>query len=857
MKHKLLTTLLLLIFPALVFAQNAQLTFQVDMSQQSVASQGVYVAGNFQQAAGFSSNWNPTATRLTDPDGDKIYEVTVTVPAGVYQYKFINGSTWELPSPECSTNDGAGNFNRVVTVSTVSLRLPAVAFNGCNTELRFSVNMKDVPVAPEGVHVMGNFQAAAGYGANWNPVSIPLTDGNGDGTYHVSITVTPGTYQYRFVNGNTVEAAEIVPADCGTPDANGTLNRTITAETGRLTLPTLCYATCQPCDPALNTDYPTHWWNDAVFYEVFVRSFYDSNGDGIGDFRGLIEKLDYLNDGDPNTTTDLGITGIWLMPMKESPSYHGYDVTDYYAVERDYGTMADFQEFLQEAHRRGIKVVIDFVMNHTSSQHPWFTESSSSLNNPKRDWYVWSQTNPGFSGPWSQQVWHQRNGAYYYGLFWGGMPDLNYRNREVHEEMFNITNYWLDKGVDGYRLDAIKYLYEEGTQLEDVPETFAFLEEFNRVYKAKNPEAFTVGEVWTATPKVVPYVQNNRLDACFDFDLSGAILHGVSTNQAGPIRHQLEVVEQSYPRLQYATFLTNHDQNRVFEQLGNDPVKMKQAAALYLTMPGVPFLYYGEEIGMVGSGPDENKRTPMQWTGGARAGFTSGNPWRAINADYTSKNVAAASSDPNSLLNYYKKLIRIRNSQEALRKGYLLSIESQATNILSYGRVYEHEAVITVSNLGTSPVANIDLSATSSTLPQGTYFVTELMSGQVLASLTIEGAGAIRNWVPATTALPAGETWVLHLSQQAVTSTPELHVPAPALQVYPNPATGTVHIQLQDINPAGGSLSVYTVNGKLLQQHTLQQATVTLETSQWAPGTYFIKVQHTTGVVIKKLVVTR
>jgi alpha-amylase len=856
MKHFVHFTFLMFFFlPAALFAQQAQLTFQVDMSQQAVSPNGVFVAGNFQAAAGLGDNWTPGSIRLTDPDGDNIYEVSVTLPPGQYLYKFINGNNWEQPSSDCSVNDGGGNFNREVSIASVNLRMPAVVFGGCNAELRFSVNMKDVTVAAEGVYVIGNFQTAAGYGSNWTPGSVKLIDGNGDGTYQVSVTVTPGNYQYRFVNGNSLAGAEVVPADCGTADADGTINRTLTAASGRTAPPTLCFATCQPCDPALNTNYTTHWWNDAVFYEVFVRSFYDSNGDGIGDFRGLIEKLDYLNDGDPNTTTDLGITGIWLMPMMESPSYHGYDVTDYYAVERDYGTMEDFQEFLSEAHKRGIKVVIDFVMNHTSSQHPWFTASASSTTNPKRDWFVWSQTNPGFSGPWGQTVWHQRNNAFYYGLFWGGMPDLNYRNADVREEMLKITNFWLDKGVDGYRLDAIKYLYEDGTQLEDVPETFTFLEEFNSVYKAKNPEAFTVGEVWTNTAKIVPYVQNDRLDACFDFDLASAILNGINTNRADPIRNQLQVVEQAYPRLQYATFLTNHDQDRVFDVLRNDPVKMKQAASLYLTMPGVPFLYYGEEIGMTGTGEHINLRRPMQWTPDSRAGFTTGNPWTSINTNYTTRNVQTASSDPNSLLNHYKKLIHIRNNNEALRKGYLLPLTTETQTVLSYGRVYEDKAVITVANLGTGPAANFSLSLAESSLGAGTYQVTELMGGQALATVSINANGGIENWTPTTSALPAGETWLLHIAQEAITSLPVTHTLLPALQVYPNPGSGSVHVQLQEISPEGSRLQVYSISGKLIHTRNLEQANTTLETSHWAPGTYLIRVQHKEGVAIQKLVI--
>ncbi|MFP5247713.1 MAG: alpha-amylase family glycosyl hydrolase, partial [Thermoanaerobaculia bacterium] len=217
--------------------------------------------------------------------------------------------------------------------------------------------------------------------------------------------------------------------------------------------------------PAPQTVQWQHDWADgAVFYEIFVRSFADSNGDGIGDLQGLISKLDYLNDGDPNTTADLGIEGIWLMPIFESPSYHGYDTVDYETIERDYGTNADFKQLLEEAHKRGIRVIVDFVVNHTSNQHPWFVESASSPSSPKRNWYVWSPTSFGWGPPWggNAPTWHAANGMYYYGVFWSGMPDVNWTNPESKNEMLRLARHWLNEGVDGYRLDATRYLIETG-----------------------------------------------------------------------------------------------------------------------------------------------------------------------------------------------------------------------------------------------------------------------------------------------------------------------------------------------------------------------------------------------------------
>ena len=333
-----------------------------------------------------------------------------------------------------------------------------------------------------------------------------------------------------------------------------------------------CFNTCDECDPSLNTDFETHWWNEAVFYELFVRSFYDSDGDGIGDFQGVIAKMDYLNDGNPDTDTDLGITAIWLMPMMDSPTYHGYDVIDYYRIEPDYGTMADFEEFLEAAHDRGIKVIIDLVLNHTSNKHPWFTQSAASSND-FRDWYIWSANNPGTIGPWGQNLWHASGSQYYYGVFWSGMPDLNYNHPPVKEAMFDVANFWLDKGLDGYRLDAIKYLIEDGTIIENTPATFSLLEEFNELYKANNPDAFTIGEVWSNTNSVIPYVQNDRLDVCFEFDLASAILGAVNDNNPSGIQQHMQTVQSSYPALQYGTFLTNHDMDRVYNQIGSNMAK--------------------------------------------------------------------------------------------------------------------------------------------------------------------------------------------------------------------------------------------------------------------------------------------
>ncbi|MCC3159909.1 T9SS type A sorting domain-containing protein [Hymenobacter sp. 15J16-1T3B] len=851
MKHLYSAALLLLVSLA---AHAVPLTFRVDMSQQTVAAAGVHVAGNFQAAAGFGTDWNPATTLLTDPDNDRIYEVTVDVPAGTYLYKFVNGNGWsgaELPSASCGVDDGGGNVNRQVALPTSALRLPAVPFGGCPTLVTFRVNMRGQTVAPGGVHVMGNFQTLAGYASNWNPAAIALTDYNNDDIYEAQVALpAPGRFLYRFVNGSAAAAAETVPATCGLDDGTGagTLARVYNATAATNTAPAVCFGSCQTCGPTLDA-FATHWWNDAVFYEVFVRSFYDSNGDGKGDFAGLTQKLDYLNDGNPATTTDLGVTGLWLMPMMESPSYHGYDITDYKATEADYGTMAEFETFLAAAHQRGIKVILDLVFNHTSDQHPWFTQSASAASSPYRDWYRWSSTNPGGLG------WYPRNGSYYYGYFWSGMPDLDWRNPQMKAAMWDATRFWLRKGVDGYRLDAVKYLVETGTTVENAPETLDVLREFRDSVRVVSPNAFTIGEVWTSTAQAVPYVVDQRLDACFEFDLAAALVSSLNAGSPATVRAQLAATDASYPRLQYGTFLSNHDQNRVLGLLGGDMARMKQAAALYLTMPGVPFVYYGEEVGLLGTGADEDKRKPMQWTAGTNAGFSTGTPWRALNANYAQYNVATEQADPSSLLNHYKKLIGLRNAQPALRRGYYLPLTSSAAgSLLSYARVYNQEAVVVVSNLSSAAVTGATLALPLSTLSAGTYQVTELYSGQSAGSVTLDAQGGFGSWAVSLPALSANQTWVLRLTSPATAA--RAAQAGLGVQLYPNPAAHAVRLALSGAPAGAAQVQVYDGQGRRLRTVDFQGPQHTFDTSTWADGVYFLRVQAGRAVGVQRLVVT-
>ncbi len=476
------------------------------------------------------------------------------------------------------------------------------------------------------------------------------------------------------------------------------------------TIPAAAVPTFEPENPYQGTEHMP-WWNDAVFYEVFVRSFSDSDGDGIGDINGLIDKLDYLNDGDPDTMGDLGVTGLWLMPIMESPSYHGYDVVDYYKIDEEYGTEDDFQRLMDEAHARGIRVIVDLVTNHTSRDHPWFQESLDPEAD-KRDWYIWEAEDPGYSGPDGQQVWHRTPEGYYYALFWDGMPDLNYQNPEVTDAMHEAARYWLeDIGVDGFRLDAIKHLIENGQLQENTKATHEWLQGFYTFYKDINPNALTVGEAWTNTQQVLKYT-GDEVDIAFQFDLANGILNSANFGLAPMVSKEQQAIVKDFPPGQYATFLTNHDQNRAMSQFEGDENKAKTAAAWLLTSPGVPFIFYGEEIGMTGTKPDEDIRRPMQWSSddGLSVGFTSGRPWRDPAEDYEERSVVLQTEDAGSLLFHYRALIHLRNEQPALRVGDWVPVETGSAQVYAYLRIYKEDVLLVLINFSDEAVTDYSLS---------------------------------------------------------------------------------------------------------------------------------------------------
>ena len=433
-----------------------------------------------------------------------------------------------------------------------------------------------------------------------------------------------------------------------------------------------------------------------VCYEVFVRSFYDSNGDGIGDLRGLTQKLDYI--------TGLGADCVWLMPVAESPSYHGYDVTDYYKIEPDYGTNDDFKAFVAAAHQRRIRVLVDLVLNHVSSEHPFFQEALRDTASSYRGWFRWSAT--------GGRNWHKSpvRDEYYYGFFWSGMPDLNFENPAVLKEAKRVARYWLDSmGVDGFRLDAIRHLIEVGDQDANTPGTHAVLREYGQYIRsiAPPPRSYTIGEVWDNTDVILTYYPD-QLDAYFAFPISDALMDAVRTGKAGGLLPAVLQFQRAEPAYRWAPFQRNHDQTRTLTMLGNDVAGAKLAATILLTLPGLPFVYYGEEIGMTGDKPDERLRTPMQWTGSS-AGFTSGKPWESLQRDSLIANVAAEDHASGSLLNLYRRLTRLRAANPALRSGELVPVATRSESVVAYIRKDGARQVLVVANLGSSPAAAFTL----------------------------------------------------------------------------------------------------------------------------------------------------
>jgi glycosidase len=476
-------------------------------------------------------------------------------------------------------------------------------------------------------------------------------------------------------------------------------------------------------------------WKTGAFMQIFVRSYQDSDGDGVGDLRGLVRRLDYLR--------DLGVRGLWLMPIGPSQDRdHGYAVTHYRDIEPQYGTLADFDELLREAHARGIGVIADYVINHSAAQHPLFAHSRSSATHPYRDWYLWQDNKPGGwniygSDPWRSNGSVGSPGAgWYFAAFWDQMPDFNLRNAAVIGWHHDNLRFWLNRGVDGFRFDAVGHLVENGSSAwNNQPQNLPILRDARSLIDGY-AKRFLVCEGPDA-----PLTYTDACGSAFAFGHHARILEAARGNPTA-----IRAVADHFVTapLSMATMLANHDSfagQRVFDQLGGNLAQYKLAAATTLLMPGTPFIYYGEEIGLAGAAGlsgDPELRTPMSWSGDARtAGFTTGTPYRNLSANATTHNVAAQQADPNSLLNFYKAMLALRNGLAPIGRGNYEAARVEGS-VMSFQRATGTERALVVINYGSTAV-----NAALSLLPPNTALTSRYPAGAADAAADSLGNASI------------------------------------------------------------------------------------------------------------------
>lgn len=497
------------------------------------------------------------------------------------------------------------------------------------------------------------------------------------------------------------------------------------------------------------------WFKDAVFYELHVKAFCDGNDDGIGDFRGLIGKLDYLE--------WLGVDCIWLLPFFPSPLRDdGYDVADYSGIFPDYGTMDDFKKFLDEAHRRGMRVIADLVLNHTSDQHAWFQEARSNPQSPKRDYYVWSESDKKYEKARiifidtekSNWTWDQEAKAFYWHRFFSHQPDLNYDNPELQQAMLDVMSFWLDHGLDGFRCDAVPYLFErEGTICENLPETHDYLKAVRRRIDEQYQGRILLAEANQWPADVRPYFgEGDEFHMAFHFPLMPRLFMGVRSEDWHPIVDMFTHTPPIPDNCQWCLFLRNHDEltlemcsgeerdymyyayardpsmrrnigiaRRLAPLLDNDRRKIELLNSLVFTLPGSPIVYYGDEIGMgdnVHLGDRNGVRTPMQWTADRNGGFSRADPSKlylpAITDSvygYQATNVEAQQLSPHSLLHWMKRMIAVRKEHPAFGRGTLTFLRPRNEKVVAYLREYRTDTLLLVQNLSASAQAvELDLS---------------------------------------------------------------------------------------------------------------------------------------------------
>jgi alpha-amylase len=426
------------------------------------------------------------------------------------------------------------------------------------------------------------------------------------------------------------------------------------------------------------------------YYEIFVRSFYDSDGDGIGDLKGVTSKLDYIS-------KDLGADGIWLMPIMPSPSYHKYNVTNYYAIDPQYGTMDDFDELMQETDKRDIKVIIDLVVNHTSDMMPWFRKAVEGLWDEEENEYTRYYN---FTTEYSGSGYTKITAQYYYeARFSPDMPDLNLDNEAVRSEILNIAKFWIDRGVDGFRLDAVTSYYT-GNDTKNTE----FMKWLNDSVKAYKPDAYFVGEAWTTASSIADYYSSG-IDSFFNFPFSqvdGTIVKNLNAQNGKILVEQIykwkDTIKNSNSEAIDAPFLSNHDNARSAGFLMRNMNKKKMAASIYLLMPGNPFIYYGEEIGMTGSGNDPNKRLPMLWSTTELVGIPY-NPPGATQSISDLDGVDVQMEDKNSLLNFYKEILTIKKRFPGIARGEMTRLDTQNPEICAYTMTWDNRTVLVMHNL--------------------------------------------------------------------------------------------------------------------------------------------------------------
>ena len=479
------------------------------------------------------------------------------------------------------------------------------------------------------------------------------------------------------------------------------------------------------------------WWRDGVVYQIYPRSFADSNNDGIGDLPGILGRLDYLQ--------SLGIDAIWLSPFYPSPDKDfGYDVSDFTAVDPRFGTLDDFDALVAATHQSGIRVVLDLVLNHTSDQHAWFQESRRSKDSPRRDWYIWRDQPNNWQAAFGGSAWEfdPPTGQYYLHSFTKEQPDLNWRNPQLRQAMLNVFRFWLERGVDGFRLDVFNaYFKDAGFRNNpaklglrsfdrqhhlydmDQPEMTPLLNEVRRLLD-EYPERYAVGETYLATPeKIIAYCGPDKLHAAFSFDFTSSNL--VFPWQAAWVRQKILAREARFNAAQVwpTTVMGNHDLPRPASRYcrGEDDSQAFNAMALLLTLPGTPFLYYGDEIGMRDISLKRNEildppgkkywpvykgrdgcRSPMQWDASVNAGFSTARPWLPLHPNYTQRNVLTQSQDPQSLYQFTQKLLALRKSHPALCRGELAFLSGVPSSVLAFVRQTPEQSILVALNFSGS-----------------------------------------------------------------------------------------------------------------------------------------------------------